>query len=167
MQKTAFGMMLSALFIFTPIALAHDEHQGDDYTAAFAAAHHTDTIEISECWIRNIPKPAPSAGYFVVKNNGKDAVSLIAAASTQYGHLMLHQTVDEDGMSKMKMADHIQIKAGESLHFKPGGYHAMLEDAHSPVHEGEQVEVELLFSNHTKVSAQCNVQAPTARAYQH
>lgn len=179
MKKTTVYAVLAASLAFTSVAAAHCGHDHDhdhahehahhhtDYTAQFVSAAISTLIEVEGCWIRNIPTPAPSAGYFVVKNNGTEAITLLAANSTQYDDLMLHQTVDEDGMAKMKMADDIKIEAGESLEFKPGGYHAMLERPVSAVSVGEQVDLELLFDNQQKVVAQCAVKAPGARSATH
>lgn len=144
----------------------HGEHHQVDYSADFAAAQVATTIELSQCWIRNIPTPSPSAGYFVVDNKGEHDIKLLAAASEQYHDIMLHQTVDEDGMAKMKMADEIVIPAGQSLHFKPGGYHAMLEQPASAVSVGDQVELSLLFNNQQKVVTQCEVKAPGSRSFE-
>ncbi|MCQ9615318.1 copper chaperone PCu(A)C [Paenalcaligenes niemegkensis] len=176
MKKTSFNIVLTAALAFSSVAMAHGdhghqhEHHGHakgDYADEFASAKPSSTIEVSDCWIRNIPTPAPSAGYFVVKNNGKEAVKLLAAASSQYDDLMLHQTIDEDGMAKMKMADEILIEAGDSLEFKPGGFHAMLEKPTSAVQTGDELSLEFLFSNHEKVVAHCEAMAPGTRAHQH
>src|SRR5690606_18688705 len=144
----------------------HGQHDEVDHSADFAAARLATTTELSQCWIRNIPTPSPSAAYLVVVNNGQHEIKLLAAASEPYHDIMLHQTVDEDGMAKMKMADEIVIPAGQRLHFKPGGYHAMLEQPASAVSVGDQVELSLLFNNQQKVVTQCEVKAPGARSFE-
>src|SRR5690606_24431695 len=42
----------------------HANHQ--DASAAAVSS----TLTVTDCWIRALPEPAPSAGYFVVHNSG-------------------------------------------------------------------------------------------------
>ncbi|TEA78185.1 copper chaperone PCu(A)C [Allopusillimonas ginsengisoli] len=129
------------------------QHQALDWDSAKVS----DTIAVTECWIRSIPAPAPSGGYFVVHNKGQDAIKLIGAASPAYGMVMLHQTTQHEGMSRMSEAEDITIASGGTLAFKPGGYHAMLEQAAKAPAIGSQVTLDFLFDNGKKASAQCEV----------
>ncbi len=123
----------------------------------------SDTISISGCWIRALPAPAPSAGYFVVHNQGKGDIKLKGAASPTYGMVMLHKTTQKAGMSRMSEASDIAIAAGGTLEFKPGGYHAMLEQASQPPAVGSHVDMAFLFDNGEKASTQCEVKAANTR----
>lgn len=131
--------------------------------ADWANAKESKTIAVEGCWIRSLPAPAPSAGYFVVHNHGKHEVKLQAAASPVYGMIMLHQTTEHEGMSKMSETHDIAIAAAGKLEFKPGGYHAMLERAEKAPAVGSKVKMSFLFDNGEKASAQCDVKAPGAR----
>src|SRR3546814_3856889 len=55
------------------------------------------TLSVSACWIRSLPAPAPSAGYFLIKNTGSKSAKLQSASSATYGMVMLHQTTHQDG----------------------------------------------------------------------
>lgn len=165
MKKTVTILsMLGALGMAMSVqAQGHSGHAMMDHGSAWQQAHAATSVEVQHCWIRNIPTPAPSAGYFEVLNKGTEPVQLLAAESDRYGDIMLHQTVTEDGLAKMRMADKIDIAAGGQLDFVPGGYHAMLEKQTSPVSVGEQVTMRFLFSNQQVATAQCEVRAAGAR----
>lgn len=122
-------------------------------------------LDVSGCWVRSLPLPAPSAGYFLVKNLGASGVKLLAASSPSYGMVMLHQTTDHDGLSKMSMAEAIDIPANGELQFKPGGYHAMLEKPTSTIEIGSTVTMNFLFDNGQKAVAQCEVKPAKTMAH--
>jgi len=134
-----------------PMVMGHDHAQNA------SAAKVSSTLTVSGCWIRALPQPSPSAGYFVVHNSGSTPAKLKSATSQAYGMIMLHKTTTEGGMSKMSMTHDITIPAKGKLEFKPGGYHAMLEKAHGPIAVGSSVDMEFLFDSGEKAQAACEV----------
>jgi copper(I)-binding protein len=160
----------------TPMLLAHAGHDHAKHaasahghgsahsSAAFEAAKPAESITVTQCWIRSIPLPAPSAGYFVVKNGGGKEVKLVAAASSVYGMVMLHRTTHEGGMSRMSEAQDIAIPAGGELAFKPGGYHAMLEKPATAPKVGDKVQIDFLFDNGQKTGAECEVKPANTKS---
>ena len=136
-----------------PHAMAHAAPQVD--TANLAVAQG---VVAEACWVRLLPAPAPSAGYFVVKNSTGAPVSVVgAAAPKDYGLLMVHQTRHENGMSRMGMVDEVAVPAGGQLEFKPGGYHIMLEQPRRDVAVGDTIQVDLVLKSGQKVVASCEV----------
>ncbi len=131
---------------------------------AMAAAKVSSTLTVSGCWIRSLPTPAPSAGYFVVKNSSGKQAGLKSVSSAAYGMVMLHQTTQKDGMSRMSATQDIAIPAGGQLEFKPGGYHAMLEEPVKVPAVGGKVAMDFLFNTGEKASAECDVMAPNSRS---
>lgn len=120
------------------------------------------TLEISACWIRLLPAQIPSAAYFVIRNSGTEAAQIDAAASPAFASVMLHRTTEKDGVSRMSASGDLTIPAGGELAFKPGGYHAMLEQPTAPLAVGQTVTIEFLTGNHEHVSAACQVKPATA-----
>lgn len=141
---------------------AHGHDMGQ-HAQASAQAKLSSTLAVSGCWIRSLPAPAPSAGYFLVKNSGDKPAKLQAASSATYGMIMLHQTTQHDGMSKMSETHDIVIPAGGELEFKPGGYHAMLEKPSAAPAIGSSVAMDFLFDSGEKASAQCEVKPANAK----
>lgn len=140
----------------------HAAHMKGDHTAspsqtAIEAMAVSKSLQVSDCWIRLVPAPAPSAGYFVASNTGSDPVTLNGAASASYGSIMLHQTTHEDGMSKMSHVQGAEIPAGQALQFKPGSYHLMLEKPAREIKVGDTVAMQLLLASGEKAVADCEV----------
>jgi len=135
---------------------AHHASQGPSQEA-IAAMPTASAVNISECWIRLLPLPAPSAGYFNAKNSGQDSVTLSGAASAQYGQVMLHQTTHKDGMSRMSSVEGVDIAPGQTLEFKPGGYHIMLEKPVAEIKVGDVVPMQFLLISGQKAEAECEV----------
>lgn len=155
-----------------PLLLAHAGHAHAGHgqaakhdAAAFANAKVSETLSVSQCWIRAIPLPAPSAGYFLVKNGGGKEAKLVAAASSTYGMIMLHQTTHEGGMSRMSETHDIAVPAGGELLFKPGGYHAMLEKPSEAPAVGSKVGIYFLFDNGEKAHAECDVKPANTKGH--
>jgi len=141
---------------------AHGTHQ---HTQARADAEVSSTLKVSGCWIRSLPAPAPSAGYFIIENSGKTDAKLQSAASATYGMVMLHQTTHKDGMSRMSETHDVAIPAQGRLEFKPGGYHAMLEQPHVAPAIGSQVAIDFFFDTGEKATAQCEVKPANTQAH--
>jgi copper(I)-binding protein len=119
-------------------------------------------VTASDCWIRLIPSPAPSGGFFVAHNAGAADVVLTGAHSPDYGMVMLHETTESGGMSKMSMVHQVAIPAGKDLVFKPGSYHLMLEKPRAGLKIGDTVQVDFTLSNGEGFSANCAVKSPKA-----
>ncbi len=117
-------------------------------------------ITLSDCWIRQMPAPTPSGGFFLAHNGTDQELSLSHVKSADYGMIMLHQTTHEDGISKMSEVENVAIPAGGDLAFKPGSYHIMLEEPRAGLEPGGQAQLEFFFSNGQSVSATCELKSP-------
>jgi len=51
----------------------------------------------------------------------------------------------ENDVMKMHKLDMLEIPAGESFQFKPGGAHIMLIGLNAPLKDGEQIDLELIL----------------------
>lgn len=120
------------------------------------------TVTASDCWIRMIPSPAPSGGFFVAHNAGSADAVLTGAHSPDYGMVMLHETTESGGMSKMAMVHQVAIPAGKDLAFKPGSYHMMLEKPRDGLKIGDTVRVDFTLANGEGFSATCELKSPKA-----
>lgn len=171
MKKASLAVVLLAAVATTPVIAMNHGHghgNGAGHASAVAAADVnaapvSSSIAVSGCWIRAIPAPAPSGGYFVVRNNGEKPVTLVAAASPSYGMVMLHQTTHQGGMSRMSEVEGVEIASGSELEFRPGGYHAMLGSAAEGVAVGSTITLNLLFDNGEKAVTECEVKPANTR----
>lgn len=172
--KSVFLLGLSSLIITAPVQAEHnhaehhhtEHHKAIDYSAQFESAKLSSDVKIEQCWVRLLPSNLPSAGYFLLHNQKESSIELLAAATPSYQDVMLHETVDVDGMAKMQMTEKIKIPAKETLVFKPGGLHAMFEQPTAALEVGKKMRLELLFSNGEKVATECKVNPAKARSFE-
>lgn len=75
---------------------------------------------------RPVPGMQMSAGYLTLSNNTAETITIDRVASPEFESVAMHESVLEDGISRMYPLDSVAIPAGESVQFKPGGKHLML-----------------------------------------
>lgn len=75
---------------------------------------------------RPVPGMQMSAGYLTLSNNTAVTITIDRVASPEFESVAMHESVLEDGVSRMYPLDTVAIPAGESVQFKPGGKHLML-----------------------------------------
>jgi len=77
-----------------------------------------------------VTRPGPgaqmSAGYLTLSNNTADTITIDRVASPEFESVAMHESVLENGISRMYPLAAVTIPAGESVQFKPGGRHLML-----------------------------------------
>lgn len=119
-------------------------------------------IQVTDAWIRWLPANLPAGGYAKVTNDTDKEIKLVGASSPKYGMVMLHQTVNKNGMSNMVHVDAIAIAPHKSMAFTPGDYHIMLMQPKPGIEPGQKVPVTLKFSDGQTVTAEFEVRKPTA-----
>jgi copper(I)-binding protein len=119
----------------------------------FATSAGAAEVQISDAWIRALPAPSPSGGYFTIRNTGKSELTLIGAKSPGCGMLMLHRSKEMGGMSSMEDVSSVPVPAGGEVRFVPGGYHLMCMDPTAAIKPGGSVPVTLQFSDKTDATA--------------
>jgi copper(I)-binding protein len=96
-------------------------------------------------------RPSPSEGgtggmFMTITNNTGAADRLVGGASTLAKAIEIHETIDDNGVMKMRpVPGGFEIPAGGKLELKPGGKHVMLIGLTAPLVEGQEVEVTLNF----------------------
>jgi periplasmic copper chaperone A len=106
-----------------------------------------------------VPTPAGANGalYFEVANEGDGADRLIGASTSVAGESTLHETMSsDDGLMRMEPLDGVEVPAGETVTFEPGGLHVMLLDVEE-LAEGDTVEVVLTFEESGDIVVEAEV----------
>lgn len=119
-------------------------------------------LNLEQARIRLLPPPLPLAGYFVLHNQGPEAVTLVGAQSPAFARVMIHQAVTREGTASMRPVTELELPAGGRVSFAPGGYHLMLMQRQRALEPGEQVPVTLVFADGQRLEAAFTVQRPTA-----
>lgn len=84
-------------------------------------------LAVSGAWIPEAPPVAKvMAGYLTIKNNGSKPVTIKTVKSPDFGAIEMHETVTEDGFSKMIRHTSLTIEPGKQAVFQHGGMHLML-----------------------------------------
>lgn len=104
-------------------------------------------VKVRHAWIRVLPGSLPNAGYATLVNDGATNLELVKADSPAYGKVMLHQSSESGGISRMRDVDHLTIPAHGAVRLAPGGYHLMLMHPVHPVKIGTRVRIILHFAS--------------------
>ena len=120
---------------------------------AHAADVMAGTLKISAPWARATPKGASvGGGYMTITNMGTEPDRLVSGASTVAKEVQVHEMTMENGVMKMRpVAGGIEIKPGQSVTLKPGGYHIMFVKLNQQLKQGEHFKVTLNFAKAGKV----------------
>jgi periplasmic copper chaperone A len=133
---------------------------------ALAADYDVGSIHISQPWARATPKGATSgAGYMTITNNGKGPDRVSCVASDASAQCQIHAMTMENGVMRMRPVEGgLEIKPGETVTLKPGGFHVMLVDLKHPLEQGQTIKATLKFDNAGAVDVEYPIAAIGAPA---
>lgn len=111
--------------------------------ASFATnADAAGKLEIFDAWIREAPPGAAMlAGYARLRNDGDAPVTVRSAHSDAFGNVSLHETIDADGVERMRPIAQLTIAPGASVVLAPGGKHLMLMHPTRPLGAGASATI--------------------------
>jgi copper(I)-binding protein len=126
-----------------------------------AETYKVGPIQIEQPWERATPKGATiGAGYMKITNTGTEPDRMVGGSVSFAGRFELHSMTMEQGVMKMReVKDGLEIKPGETVELKPGGYHVMFVDLKEPLKPGEDVTVTLKFAKAGTVEVKYPVEA--------
>ena len=137
--------------------------------ASIAAVFGAD-IEIEGAYARaSIPNAPNSAAFFVIKNNSDKDIAITSANSDIAEKNELHTHIKENQMLKMMKIEKLVVPAKSSLELKSGGDHVMLIGLKKELKAGDEISLELSFSDGDKKSIKVPVKdlASTMHKMQH
>jgi copper(I)-binding protein len=140
--------MQKSLFICAAFALSACSASTDntDISQNAAAAKPMQSVEVSSARIHPpFQGRTTAASFFTLENKGLDT-QLIAASSPISDSIEIHTHLREDGVMKMRRIDAVDLPAGSSVEFKPGGYHLMMFDTKLPL-DMTEAPLTLTYSN--------------------
>jgi periplasmic copper chaperone A len=154
-RTAAIGTALGAVSL-AAVSLSH----------AAPADYHVGSLQITQPWARATPQGADSgAAYMTVTNTGSRAERLSCVSSTASQKCQVHEMTMQGGIMKMRpVAGGLAIKPGQTVTFKPGGYHVMLVGLKAPLQQGKTVEATLKVDNGGTVQVEFPIAAIGAPA---
>lgn len=127
-------------------------------------------VEIEGAYARaSIPNVPNSAAFFVIKNNSDKDIAITSANSDIAEKNELHTHIKENQMMKMMKIEKLVVPAKSSLELKSGGDHVMLIGLKKELKAGDEISLELSFSDGDKKSIKVPVKdlASTMHKMQH
>jgi periplasmic copper chaperone A len=116
------------------------------------------SLTIEAPWARATPGGAQVAGGFMkITNSGTAPDRLVGGTVPFAARFEVHEMAMDGGVMKMREVKGLEIKPGETVELKPGGYHVMFMDLKSGLKEGETVKGELVFEKAGKVEVEFRV----------
>jgi hypothetical protein len=117
-------------------------------------------IVITDATVREmLPGRSMTAGYVSISNQTASDIELVAATSSQFGSIELHQHSHKDGMMKMELMPSVPVAAGQKVDFQPGGLHLMLFDAKASLTVGQKIPLVFVFKDGQSIEVQAVVSA--------
>ena len=99
-------------------------------------------------WIRLPPVAMPMMGGFArIENPCKATVSIVGAESLAFDDVSLHETREENGVSRMREVTALPVAPGKAVELKPGGLHLMLHGPYQPLVAGEKPVITLKLAD--------------------
>jgi len=125
--------------------------------SAYAASPGTGSITVEHAWARATPKGAPNAAaYLTLVNNGSEPDRLIGASSPVADNIQFHEEREENGVSKMRALQVIDLAPGAPVVLKPSGLHLMLR-IKQQLKEGDTFPLTLTFEKAGAIEATVRV----------
>lgn len=124
---------------------------------AAAQAETPAAITVEHAWARATSASQRVGGVFltIVDHGGPDR--LLSATTPAAESLQLHESTDDGGVMKMRMVPVLPLVHGQSVQFKPGGYHLMAMGLKRQLTPGARFPVTLNFEKAGAVSAMVTV----------
>lgn len=115
---------------------------------------------IDQAWVRLSPnKDRPSAAYFVAHGGATD-VQLRGVLTDYALKVEMHESVDENGVMKMKPISSVDIPAKAKVAFAPGGKHLMLWGVNDTAISRGKMQFTFLLSNGDRLLVDAVIRKP-------
>jgi copper(I)-binding protein len=140
-------------------------HEHGATHASGAKTYKAGSLVIEAPWSRATPGGARvAAGYLKITNTGKEPDTLIGGTIEVAKKFEIHEMTMADNVMKMRMLPKgLEIKPGETVELKPGGYHLMFVDLARALKADDVVQGKLRFERAGEVAVEYRV-APLGAA---
>jgi copper(I)-binding protein len=118
-----------------------------------------DGVMAHEAWARASAGAATTGAAYVTLMGGNQPDSLIGASTPIAASAEAHETVNDNGIIKMRAITAVPIPPHEMVTFSPGGYHIMLTGLKHPLVAGQSFPLTLMFAHAAPVTVDVKVQA--------
>ena len=113
------------------------------FVACLAAPLAHAQITAKEAWVRATVPQQKATGAFMQLTADR-ASRLVEARSPVAEVVEIHEMTMTNNVMKMREVKSLELPAGKTIEFKPGGYHIMLMGLKAQVKEGDSVPITLV-----------------------
>jgi copper(I)-binding protein len=126
---------------------------------AQSSTYKVGSLVIEAPWIRATPGGAKVAGgYLKITNTGQQPDRLTGGTLPVATEVEVHEMSMSNGVMKMRKLDGgLEIKSGQSVELKPGGYHLMFTGLRHGLKENETIKGTLVFERSGSVEVEYRV----------
>ena len=142
-RSSAHGFALVVYLFAAIVSLAYGT------IPARAAEYDVGSIHIAQPWSRATPKGAKAGvGYMTITNEGTAPDKVSCVSDDASAQCQIHSMTMEGGVMKMRPVEGgLEIKPGQTITLKPGGFHVMFVDLKHQLEQGKTVKATLKFDN--------------------
>lgn len=130
-------------------------------TLALPAAAHDiqqDGITVVHASARPIMAGRPGAAYMAIVNDRDEPLRLVGARAPDFASAELHESVEENGVSKMLPVPVLEIAPGDTALLEPGGMHMMLMGGTKAFAAGDEFPLVLIFEDDEEIRVPVTVE---------
>lgn len=106
-------------------------------------------VTVKQAWVRATVPQQTATGAFLQLTSPQDA-RLVQASSPVAAAVELHEMSMDGSTMQMRAVAGVDLPAGKTVEFKPGGLHVMLLGLKSQVKAGDKVPLTLVFEGKDK-----------------
>ena len=116
-----------------------------------AAVADMSPINVDHAWSRAAMAGHQGVIYLTISDTGApDTLTSVATPVAEKADL--HETINDQGVMKMRPVAALTVAPGKPLTLTPGGYHIMLMNLKQPLKEGDSFPVTLTFAKSGQVT---------------
>ncbi|MEN9543535.1 MAG: hypothetical protein RLZZ598_368 [Pseudomonadota bacterium] len=107
------------------------------------AAASAQSVKVSDPWVRATVAQQSATGAFMQLQSAKGA-RVLEVRSPVAALAEIHEMAMKGDMMQMRPVQALDLPAGKTVEFKPGGYHLMLMGLKQPLKAGDSVPLSLI-----------------------
>lgn len=114
---------------------------------------------VHEAWARASAGATTTGAAYLTLMGGAQADMLVGVSTPVAASADVHETINDNGIMKMRSVAGVPIPAHGMVTFAPGGYHIMLMGLKQPLTAGQSFPLTLRFAHAAPVTVDVQVQA--------
>lgn len=104
-------------------------------------------VMVHEAWARASAGAATTGAVYVMLMGGDQADTLVGVSTPRADAAEVHESIDDNGIMKMRSVAGVPIPAHGMVTFSPNGYHIMLMGLKRPLAAGQSFPLTLRFAH--------------------